>query len=133
MGAMADGRFAGEPLGNSIGPRPGADKNGITPMLSSVAKLPLGKGVGGTTLNVVLSSKMLATDEMRRNISSVMKAYLMNGGQMAQITTANLDDPKDAQVHPERHGNLIIRIGGFSIQFVQLEKASQDEVISRYA
>ena len=102
-------------------------------MLSSVAKRPLGKGVGGTTLNVVLSSKMLATDEMRRNISSVMKAYLMNGGQMAQITTANLDDLKDAQVHPERHGNLIIRIGGFSIQFVQLEKASQDEVISRYA
>ena len=133
MYAMADGRFAGEPLGNSIGPRPGADKNGITPMLSSVAKLPLGKGVGGTTLNVVLSAKMLGNEEMRLNISSVMKAYLMNGGQMAQITTANLEDLKDAQVHPERHGNLIIRIGGFSIQFVQLEKASQDEVISRYA
>lgn len=56
----------------------------------------------------------------------------MNGGQMAQITTANLEDLLDAQEHPERHGDLIVRIGGFSIQFVQLEKDSQDEIISRY-
>ena len=133
MGAMPDGRFAGEPLGNSSGPRPGADQKGLTAMLSSVAKLPLQKGVGGTTLNVVLANKMLATEDMRKNVSAMMRSYLMNGGQMAQITTANLEDLKDAQVHPERHGNLIIRIGGFSIQFVQLEKASQDEVISRYA
>jgi len=50
-GALTDGRHAGEPLGNSMGPRPGADKNGISAMLASVAKLPLQKGVGGTTLN----------------------------------------------------------------------------------
>ena len=56
----------------------------------------------------------------------------MNGGQMAQITTANLEDLLDAQEHPERHGDLIVRIGGFSIHFVQLDRGSQDEVISRY-
>ena len=57
----------------------------------------------------------------------------MNGGQMAQITTANLEDLIDAQAHPERHGNLIVRIGGFSIQFVQLGKDAQNEIISRYS
>ncbi len=132
MGAMADGRFKGEPLGNSIGPRPGADKSGVTAMLNSVAKLPLKKGVGGTTLNVVLTSKLLSNPALKKSIASTIRTYLMNGGQMAQITTANLEDLKDAQVHPERHGDLIIRIGGFSIQFVQLSEESQNEVISRY-
>ncbi len=132
-GALPDGRFAGEPLGNSIGPRPGADKNGVSAMLSSVAKLPLHKGVGGTTLNVVLTTKLLSNPSLRDSITATMKHYLMNGGQMAQITTANLEDLLDAKVHPERHGNLIVRIGGFSIQFVQLGEAAQDEIISRYS
>ena len=132
-GALPDGRFAGEPLGNSIGPRPGADQNGLTAMLASVAKLPLEKGAGGTTLNVVLTTKLLSTPDLRESIGAVLYHYLMHGGQMAQVTTANLEDLQDAKVHPERHGDLIIRIGGFSVQFVILNDAEQDEVISRYA
>ncbi|MBR6557637.1 MAG: hypothetical protein IKT70_01360 [Clostridia bacterium] len=131
--ALPDGRFKGEPLGNSMGPRPGADKSGVSAMLRSVAKLPLEKGVGGTTLNVVLTQRLLSTPELRKNVAATVKDYLMNGGQMAQITTANLEDLLDAKVHPERHGNLIVRIGGFSIQFVQLNETSQDEIISRYS
>ncbi|MBQ8407894.1 MAG: hypothetical protein IJY39_03430 [Clostridia bacterium] len=131
-GTIPDGRFGGEPLGNTIGPRPGADHCGVTAMLNSVAKLPLHKGVGGTTLNVVLTTELLSDPVLRDKIAAMIKTYLMNGGQMAQITTANLDDLLDARCHPERHGDLIVRIGGFSIQFVQLGAESQDEIISRY-
>ena len=131
-GALPDGRHAGEPLGNSIGPRPGADITGLTAMLSSVMKLPLDYGVGGTTLNVVLTTKLLSSPELRERVSDVITTYLLGGGQMAQITTANLEDLRDAQIHPERHGNLIVRVGGFSIEFVQLDKRAQDEIISRY-
>ena len=132
MGAMPDGRFAGEPLGNTMGPRPGADKNGVTAMLNSVAKLPLHKGVGGTTLNVVLTTKLLSNPALRESIGATVKNYMVNGGQLAQITTANVEDLLDAQEHPERHGDLIVRVGGFSIQFVQLGRDAQDEIISRY-
>lgn len=131
-GALPDGRHAGEPLGNTMGPRPGADHSGVTAMLASVAKLPLYKGVGGTTLNVLLTTKMLATETQRNNIAAVIKNYMASGGQMAQITTANLEDLLDAKVHPERHGDLIVRVGGYSIQFVQCGKETQDEIISRY-
>lgn len=132
-GALPDGRFAGEPLGNSIGPRPGADKNGLTAMLNSVAKLPLKKGVGGTTLNVLLPTRELSTKAYKEAVAVLMQVYLSKGGQMAQITTANVDELKDAKIHPERYGNLFVRIGGFSIQFVQLSLETQDEVISRYS
>ncbi|MBE7042825.1 MAG: hypothetical protein E7399_04945 [Ruminococcaceae bacterium] len=132
MGAMADGRFAHEPLGNTMGPRPGADTHGLTAMLNSVAKLPMKKGVGGTTLNVILTTKMLATTELRRSVSNVIRSFLKNGGCMAQITTANKEDLIDAKCHPERHSDLTVRVGGYSIQFVQMDAISQDEIISRY-
>ena len=132
MGAMADGRFAGEPLPSSMGPRAGADRSGLTAMLNSVAKLPLQLGVGGTTLNVILTTKMLATQPQRDNISGVLRTFLENGGCLAQVTTANKEDLLDAKVHPERHGDLTVRVGGYSIQFVQLDTRTQDEIISRY-
>lgn len=132
-GALPDGRCAREPLGNTMGPRPGADHSGVTAMLASVAKLPLHKGVGGTTLNVTLPTKTMATPEQRLNVAAMIKAFLNSGGQMAQITTANLEDLLDAQVHPDRHGDLIVRVGGYSMQFVQMNQKAQDEIISRYA
>jgi len=131
--AMPDGRNAGEPLGNSIGPRTGADKSGLTAMLNSVSSLPLDKGVGGTTLNVLLPASFLKTEALRKDIGLIMKSYLENGGQMAQITTASREEMLDAKVHPERHGNLIVRIGGFSIRFIELNDKAQDEIIARYA
>lgn len=132
MGAMADGRIAGEPLPSTMGPRGGADKSGLTAMLNSVAKLPLHLGMGGTTLNVILTGRMLATEELRDNIGAVMRTFLATGGCMAQITTASKEDLLDAKVHPERHGDLTVRVGGYSIQFVQLDIATQDEIIARY-
>ncbi len=132
MGALPDGCHAGEPLGNTMGPRPGTDKNGLTAMFNSVAKLPMEKGVGGTTLNVILTTKMLETAELRRSVSNAIRSFLANGGCMAQITTANKDDLIDAKLHPERHGDLTVRVGGYSIQFVQMDSVSQDEIISRY-
>ena len=132
MGAMADGRFAGEPLGNTMGPRPGADKRGLTAMLASVAKLPLHKGVGGTTLNVLLPQKFLADEQRRDAVAQTLRHYMRSGGQLAQITSADLEDLHDAKRHPERHGDLIVRVGGFSTRFVQLSDELQDEIISRY-
>lgn len=131
-GAMPDGRFAGEPFGNTMGPRPGADREGITAMLNSVSKLPLEKGVGGTTLNLTLPRSLLETAEMRQNTAAMIRAFFQSGGQMLQVTSANPEELRDAMEHPENHQDLIIRIGGFSIQFVQLGRESQLEVISRY-
>ena len=130
--ALPDGRFKGMPLSNTIGPREGNDRRGVTAMLSSVAKLPLKKGVGGTTLNVLLPKSLMQTAELKKDVGDMMFAYLMKGGQMAQITTADLEELKDAQINPDLHRDLIVRVGGFSIEFVQLDPGNQNEIISRY-
>ncbi|MBR7032757.1 MAG: hypothetical protein IKI03_03895, partial [Clostridia bacterium] len=131
--AMADGRRAGDPLGNTIGPRTGSDKNGLTAMLSSVANMPLDLGVGGSTCNVLIPTTLTATEEMREDIIALMKTFAETGGQLAQITTAPLEDMKDAQIHPENHEDLIVRIGGFSMKFIEFDREDQDEFIMRYA
>ena len=131
--ATPDGRYHGMPFGNSIGPVPGRDREGLTAMLSSVAKLPLDLGVGGTTCNVLIPTTFTKTEETRDKIRAVVEAFLQSGGQLAQITTASADDMRDAKVHPEDHEDLIVRVGGFSIHFNDLDSEHQDEIISRYA
>ncbi len=131
--ALPDGHKVGTPMGNTMGPRPGADTNGVTAMLNSVAKLPLHLGLGGTSLNVLLPQNMTDSPEKRKLIAAMIRTYLASGGQMAQITTASLEDMKDAQVCPERHEDLIVRVGGYSTKFVQTDRKTQDEIMSRYS
>ncbi len=132
IGAMPDGRLAGEPLGNSIGPRTGADKNGLTSMLTSVSRMPLHLGMGGSGCNVLLPKELLQSEDSRVKAAGLIKTYLMMGGQLAQITTASKEDMIAAQIKPEDWGGLIVRVGGFSQRFVELGREVQDELISRY-
>ncbi len=131
--ALPDGRHKGEPLGNSIGPRTGSDKNGLTAMLSSVAKMPLGLGVGGSTCNVMIPTTIMDTESNRASISALIRTFVKLGGQLAQVTTATLEEMRDAQIHPELHEDLIVRVGGFSAKFIYLMERTQNEIMSRYS
>lgn len=131
--ATPDGRLKGEPLGNSIGPKPGNDKHGLTAMLSSCQKLPLKFGLGGTTCNVMIPTSIMRTPAEKEKIADLMNAFLKNGGQLAQITTACLQDLIEARENPSSHPDLIVRVGGFSIRFCELSDTEKDEIISRYA
>lgn len=131
--ATPDGRRNGEPLGNTIAPRGGNEKNGTTAMLLSVAKLPLQFGLGGVTCNAQLPANAMKTPDTRAKIESLMRVFLESGGQLVQITTADAEQMKCAQITPEKYEDLIVRIGGFSIKFNELSRTTQDELISRYA
>ncbi|MBQ6789789.1 MAG: hypothetical protein IJO81_06365 [Clostridia bacterium] len=131
--ALPDGHRMGDPLGNTIGPRTGADKMGLTAMLNSIMKLPLHLGLGGTTVNTRIPITSTASEEQRAKIAGVVRTYMKHGGQMAQITTATLEDLIDAKAHPHDHFDLIVRVGGFSNRFVELIPESQDEMIARFA
>jgi formate C-acetyltransferase len=37
----------------------------------------------------------------------------------------------DAQLHPERHRNLIVRVSGYSAYFTELLPSMQNEIIAR--
>ena len=52
-------------------------------------------------------------------------AVLVSGGG------TNLQALLDAQAHPEKHKDLIVRVAGYSAFFNVLSKATQDDIIGR--
>jgi formate C-acetyltransferase len=53
------------------------------------------------------------------------------GGMQLQVTSASREELLDALEHPEKHENLIVRIGGFSEYFNRLTPALKQSVIER--
>ena len=55
------------------------------------------------------------------------------GGMQLQVSLLDQAELEDALVHPERHEDLIVRIGGYSVHFNRLSPELKQEVIKRTA
>jgi pyruvate-formate lyase len=130
IGATPDGRHAGEPISENTSPSPGACLNGLTAMLRSVAKLPLDRIHSGA-LNVRLRPNWFAGEEGLTRLAELLRTYFDLGGLQVQLSFADVETLRDAQQHPERHRDLMVRITGYSAAFVDMTRAAQDEIIRR--
>ena len=139
LGATPDGRGAGEPLGDSIGPPGGATPDGPTALLNVVRAMDAPRHwPGGYNLNVTLPA-VIRSDGARpdgastRRVRDLAEAYFRGGGQELQLNFLDAGQLREAQEHPERHANLMVRIAGFNAFFVDLSPAQQAEIIARAA
>jgi formate C-acetyltransferase len=55
------------------------------------------------------------------------------GGYQVQVNFVDQGELLDAQRHPDRHEDLIVRVSGFCSPFVRLARDVQDEIIARTA
>ena len=60
-----------------------------------------------------------------------MSTYFENGGMEVQFNVVDTETLYQAQKNPEEFKNLIVRIAGFSVYFVEMPKVLQDDFISR--
>ena len=123
-----DGRIAGMYMSNANNPQSGADINGPTAMLNSLAKIRADINAG-TVQNIKFSRRMF--DQERVKIKALFKTYFKKGGPQLMVNIVNQADLIDAYDHPERHRDLIVRVGGFSARFVNLDKDVQKEIMER--
>ncbi|MDR3147539.1 MAG: hypothetical protein LBU00_04075 [Treponema sp.] len=126
VGPTPDGRSRGAPLADSLAPVHGKDRAGPTAMLNSVAKLPLYKAAGTPVLNLRLRKADLAAC-----LSPLVTGYFARGGMHVQVSCLSREDMLDALEHPERHENLIVRIGGYSEYFNRLPADLKETVLQR--
>jgi pyruvate formate-lyase/glycerol dehydratase family glycyl radical enzyme len=131
-GATPNGRTAGSPLSDGISPSHGADKNGPTAVIKSVAKIDHSK-TGGTLLNQRFLPEVLSTDEGRGKLASLVRSYFKLGGHHIQFNVVRSETLREAQLHPEEHKDLIVRVAGYSDFFCNIGKELQDEIIARTA
>jgi pyruvate-formate lyase len=131
VGALPDGRRAGEPLADSAGAGAGRDRHGPTALLDSVAKLPLELAVGTPVVNLRFQRAMLDQAGGRAAVAALVRGFFARGGLQVQISCLSTAEMRAAQREPERHRDLIVRIGGFSAQFTLLDPVLQETVIAR--
>jgi len=129
-GATADGRKAGEPVSEGVSPVQGADRNGPTAVIKSVGKMDHLR-TGGTLLNQKFTPQLLADDQGLINLKDLVRSYFKLGGHHIQFNVVTVETLRDAQKHPEKYRDLIVRVAGYSDYFVDCGKELQDEIINR--
>jgi formate C-acetyltransferase len=129
-GATADGRNSKMPLSEGISPFQGADHHGPTSVIKSASKIDHLR-TGGTLLNQKFSPSFFEDEESYNNLTALIRSYFSLHGHHIQFNVVNAVTLKDAQKHPERYRDLIVRVAGYSDYFNDLGEDLQNEIIKR--
>jgi formate C-acetyltransferase len=131
LGATADGRRAGEFLSANLAPSLGVKVAGPLSVLHSFAKLPLGRAINGGPVTIELHSTVFRGGASIEKVAMLVRSFMQSGGHQLQLNALDRATLLDAQDHPERHRNLIVRVWGWSAYFVELDKQYQDQILQR--
>lgn len=129
-GAMPDGRKAGEPLSEGISPVQGADIKGPTAVIKSASRLDHLR-TGGTLLNQKFSPQLMADEKGRERVKDLIRTYFKLKGHHIQFNVVSADTLREAQKHPEKYRDLIVRVAGYSDYFNDLGEDLQNEIMRR--
>jgi pyruvate-formate lyase len=127
-GALPDGKKDSEPFADAvISPAAGTDKKGPTAVLKSVSKVT-------PTYPHLLNQKFLPQfmeGENKEIFAQYLKSWADLGIWHIQFNVVSKDILLDAQAHPDKHPDLIVRVAGFSAYFIDLTPEIQNDIIRR--
>ena len=132
VGALPDGRRAGQPLSEGgISPYQGRNVSGPTATMRSVAGLDHLKLTGGSVLNMRFNPDVLEGESKMRKFASLIRTFFETGGALVQFNIVGTDTLRDAQKHPGKYRDLLVRVATYSAYFVELSPEVQDDIIAR--
>lgn len=131
IGATPDGRKAQEPLAPNFSPVMGRAKEGLTTVIRTFAQHDLTDMINGGPLTIEIHDSAFQSSDAFAKMAALIRTYVELGGLQVQVNAVNRKALLDAQAHPERYRDLIVRVWGFSAYFVELERDFQDHIISR--
>jgi pyruvate formate-lyase/glycerol dehydratase family glycyl radical enzyme len=131
LGATPDGRRSGEPVSNGISPVNGAERSGPTAVMHSASFAASPLLSNGSSLNMRLSPRLLERDSNVRKLADLVRGYFEIGGRHVQFNVVDTATLRDAQAHPERHRDLVVRVSGYCAYFTDLGASIQEDIIAR--
>ena len=130
--ATPDGRFSGDNLKFGLGQSEGRDREGLSALLNSIAKVdPNGIGCGSTVTNITLDEQLIRDEENFEKTIDLLLTYFRMGGVHFQLTYVSKEELIRAKRIPDDYRNLRVRVTGFSDYFVKLDDSIQDDIIAR--
>lgn len=132
LGATPNGRLAHFAESDGTSPSHGADRNGPTAVVRSLAKMDQSLS-GGTLLNQRFMPSVLAGEEGIAKMRQLIRTYFSQGGHHIQFNVVDSETLRKAQEDPNAYRDLLVRVAGYSDYFVNLDKYHQEEIIARTA
>ena len=130
LGASANGRRAGLPISDGTSPAHGADRNGPTSVIKSLAKMDQVKS-GGTLLNQRFLPGVLEGEDGIEKLCHLIRTYFNLNGHHIQFNIVDSETLRQAQQKPDEYRDLLVRVAGYSDYFVDLDADHQEEIIAR--
>lgn len=131
LGATPCGRKCGEPSSEGVSPYVGSDTSTPLAAMRSAAKLNQEVHSGGTLLNLRLNQELVSTKRGQANLGATIQNFFSLGAFHVQFNTLSSKVLRAAQEKPEDYRDLLVRVAGYSTQFVNLSKSLQDAIIAR--
>lgn len=133
IGATPCGRKAKTPLSEGVSPFAGSDTETPLAAMRSSAKVNHDVHTGGTLLNLRLNGELVATGRGKRNLGAIIRAYFSLGAFHVQFNTVSTETLRKAQANPDAYKDLLVRVAGYSTQFINLSPEMQEAIIIRTA
>ena len=130
-GATPDGRKAGEEMSKNLSPTMGADTEGATALVATLASSDVTKLPGDYPLDMMLHPSVCEGERGLMAMKTLVKLFHRNGGSVIQFTVFSAEELRDAQAHPEKYENLQVRVCGWNVRWNDLSRAEQDAYIRR--
>ena len=130
-GATPDGRKAGEEMSKNLSPAMGADTEGATALVNTLASSDVTCMPGDYPLDVMLHPSACNGEKGLETMRLLVKQFHKNGGSVIQFTVFSAEELRDAQKHPEKYENLQVRVCGWNVRWNDMSKKEQDAYITR--
>jgi pyruvate-formate lyase len=130
-GAMPDGRKAHQPLSKNLSAVTGMDREGVTALINSVAKIDFTQFPDGSVLDIMLHPTAVQGEDGLVALLGLIRGYFAQGGFGVQFNIFDVDTLRAAQQRPEDFPTLQVRVCGWNVYFVNLSKPEQDMFIAQ--
>lgn len=131
LGPTPDGRRRGEPISNGVSPSNLVEAPaGPLGSMRTAARIAPENASSGVALNIRVHPSFIAGRKLETAVA-LLRTYFRMGGMHVAFNVVSTETLRDAQRHPERHRDLIVKVSGYSASFTDLGRSIQDDLIAR--